>query len=186
MYLQKVNSIFDLQWNENLTYGDIYHRNEVEWSHYNFEKASTAMWQRHFEDYEQEAKKLIAEKFPIPAYDFVMKASHAFNILDARGAISVTERTGYIGRIRDLARQIAETYIASRETQGFPLLEKNKEKKSDSQAVSPATARLPDSSLNADPGSREDFLLEIGSEELPAGFVTIGSENLEKNMRVPS
>lgn len=181
MYLQKVNSIFDLQWNENLTYGDIYHRNEVEWSHYNFEKASTAMWQRHFEDYEQEAKKLIAEKFPIPAYDFVMKASHAFNILDARGAISVTERTGYIARIRDLARQIAETYIASRETQGFPLLEKNK--KAGAQAASSATARLPDSLLNADPGSREDFLLEIGSEELPAGFVTIGSENLEKNVR---
>ena len=132
MYLQKVNNIFDLQWNEELTYGDIYHRNEVEWSHYNFEKASTSMWQKHFEDYEKEAKKLIAEQLPIPAYDFVMKASHAFNLLDARGAISVTERTGYIARIRDLARQIAETYIASREKQGHPLLEKTKAKQNPS------------------------------------------------------
>ena len=124
MYIQNVDSIFDLQWNDQLTYGDIYHRNEVEWSHYNFEKANTSMWFRHFENFESEAKQLIAANLPIPAYDFVMKASHAFNILDARGAISVTERTGYIGRIRDLAKAIAESYVASRERSGFPLMER--------------------------------------------------------------
>ena len=95
-HLQKVESIFDVQYNDELTYGDIYHRNEVEWSHYNFEQASTEMWKRHFEDYEREASRLLAQNLPLPAYDFVIKASHAFNILDARGVISVTERTGYI------------------------------------------------------------------------------------------
>lgn len=100
-YIQNVDSVFDLQWNDQLTYGDIYHRNEVEWSRYNFEEASTEMWHRHFDDYEKEAKKLLAKGLPIPAYDFIMKASHAFNMMDARGVISVTERTGYIQRIRD-------------------------------------------------------------------------------------
>ncbi len=180
MYLQKVNSIFDLQWNEHLKYGDIYHRNEVEWSHYNFEKASTAMWLRHFEDYEQEAKKLIAEQLPVPAYDFVMKASHAFNMLDARGAISVTERTGYIGRIRDLARQVAEGYIQSREAQGFPLLRFSKAKEAHAATTKP---HLSEHLLNVHSDQVEDYLLEIGSEELPASFVTIGRQNLEKQVR---
>jgi glycyl-tRNA synthetase len=177
MYLQKVNSIFDLRWNDTLTYGDIYHRNEVEWSHYNFEKASTSMWQRHFEDYEVEAKSLLEENLPIPAYDFVLKASHAFNILDARGAISVTERTGYIGRIRDLAREVAAKYTQSREKQGFPLLNL----KNGAHEVA-APAHLPLPAPLADPAASgvEDFLLEIGSEELPATFIPIGSHNLEK------
>lgn len=182
MYLQQVNSIFDLQWNQDVTYGDIYHRNEVEWSHYNFEKASTAMWLKHFEDYEKEAKRIISEQLPIPAYDFVMKSAHAFNILDARGAISVTERTGYIGRIRDLARQIAECYMASREKQGHPLLERAKAK----QKTITHSAELPllsENLLNIHPDSTEDYLLEIGSEELPATFVTIGSQNLERQIR---
>jgi glycyl-tRNA synthetase len=181
MYLQKVDSIFDLQWNEQFTYGDIYHRSEVEWSHYNFEKASVEMWQRHFEDYEKESRNLISDNLPIPAYDFVLKASHAFNLLDARGAISVTERTGYIARIRDLARQVAETYIASREKQGYPLLNKSRVEEStqDSSAGS-----FPENLLNVHPDDTEDFLLEIGSEELPASFVTIGSRNLEKNLRL--
>lgn len=183
MYLQKVNSIFDLQWNEDLKYGDIYHRNEVEWSHYNFEKASTDMWKRHFEDYEKESQKLIAAQLPIPAYDFVMKASHAFNLLDARGTISVTERTGYIGRIRDLARQIAETYIASREKQGFPLLERAKSYKQSPAFQLSEKQVLSEKLLNIHPDDKQDFLLEIGSEELPATFVTIGSQNLEKQMR---
>jgi glycyl-tRNA synthetase len=184
MYLQKVNNIFDLQWNQELTYGDIYHRNEIEWSHYNFETASISMWQRHFEDYELEAKKLIAELFPIPAYDFVMKASHAFNLLDARGALSVTERTGYIGRIRDLARQVAEAYIASREKQGFPLLKSAKAtQKSITHPPFSSASHISENLLNVHPDRTEDYLLEIGSEELPASFVTIGSQNLEKQMR---
>lgn len=180
MYLQKVNNIFDLQWNQDVTYGDIYHRNEVEWSHYNFEKASIAMWQKHFEDYESEAKKLITDHLPIPAYDFVMKAAHAFNLLDARGAISVTERTGYIARIRDLARQIAESYLASREKQGYPLL---KAKQKTAEVPLSKKLLLSETLLNIHPDSKQDYLLEIGSEELPASFVTIGSQNLEKLIR---
>ncbi len=179
MYLQQVNSIFDLQWNEDLTYGDIYHRSEVEWSHYNFTKANTEMWQRHFEDYEREAKRLIQENFPIPAYDFVIKASHAFNILDSRGVISVTERTGYIGRIRDLARQVAEEYMNSRKTLGYPLLNKFKTNKKETTILPHLSKEL----LNAKPEESDDFLFEIGSEELPATFVGIGSRNLENNLR---
>lgn len=178
MYAQKVNSIFDLQWNENLTYGDIYHRNEVEWSHYNFEHSTSAMWFRHFEDYENEARHLLKHNLPIPAYDFVLKASHAFNLLDARGVISVTERTGYIARIRDLARQVAEKYIASREQQGYPLLKRHQTTKKETK-IPPISENL----LKAHPEEKEDFLLEIGSEELPAAFVPIGSANLENSIR---
>lgn len=121
-YLQKVDSVYDLKYNDTLTYGDVFFRNEVEWSHYNFEEATVPMWKQHFEDFEKESKKLLAHGLPLPAYDFVAKASHAFNMLDARGAISVTERTGYIGRLRDLSRGVAEAYVKSRETLGFPLM----------------------------------------------------------------
>lgn len=175
MYLQKVNTFFDLKWNDTLTYGDIYHQNEVEWSHYNFHHASPEMWYRHFEDYENEAKKLITAGFPIPAYDFVIKASHAFNMLDARGVISVTERTGYIARIRELAKLIAEAYILSREKQGFPLLKYN--------PSNPPSPEIPSLTLLKNT-EKEDFLLEIGSEELPATFVKIGSQNLKKQMEL--
>lgn len=178
-YLQKVNSIFDLKWNDQLTYGDIYLRNEVEWSHYNFEEASAEMWLRHFEDYEREAKKLVTRGLPIPAYDFVMKASHAFNLLDARGLISVTERTGYIARIRDLARLIAESYVKSREEQKFPLMQRWKAP----QTVSRVSKSIDIDLLKATPQQKEDFVLEIGSEELPATFVPIGCSGLEKGLK---
>lgn len=178
MYLQGVNSIFDLKWNDQLSYGDIYLRNEVEWSHYNFEQATTEMWFRHFNDYEKESQKMIEHHLPLPAYEFVMKASHAFNILDARGAISVTERTNYIGKIRDLAKQIAEGYIASREKIGFPLLERFPKK----QGKLPPLEKISKNLLDLPATSKEDFLLEIGSEELPATFVSIGAKNLEKKM----
>ncbi|MBT3394058.1 MAG: glycine--tRNA ligase subunit beta [Waddliaceae bacterium] len=172
MYLQNVDNVYDLQWDENLTYGDVYHRNEVEWSTYNFEHASTSMWFNHFNDYEAEAKRAMAQKLVLPAYDFVMKASHAFNILDARNAISVSERTGYIGRIRDLSRSIAESYIASREEQGHPLMGRFPE------VVAPAVER--EDSDEKHPHAPEDFILEIGSEELPETFVPIGIANLKK------
>lgn len=174
LYLQGVDSFFDLKWNDEITYGEIYKRSEWEWSHYNFSEADTAMWHRHFEDFEAEAKRLIGRNFPIPAYDFVIKASHAFNILDARGVISVTERTGYIGRIRNLARMLAECYVKSREEQQHPLLKKEKE-------IPPV--QVPAVSRECRPEERADFLLEIGSEELPASFVAIGVENLENQMR---
>lgn len=176
MFIQNKDSFYDMKWNDELTFRDIAHRSEVEWSTYNFEEASTSMWSRHFEDFEKEAKDLIARHLPIPAYDFVIKASHAFNMLNARGVISVTERTGYIARIRDLSRLIALEYVASREKLGFPLLAKQK-----SKPVKKAPAIKTTPKFN--PEKRQDFLLEIGSEQLPATFVPIGCSNLEKAIR---
>ncbi|MBS0630178.1 MAG: glycine--tRNA ligase subunit beta [Verrucomicrobia bacterium] len=176
MYVQNKDSFYDMQWNENYTYGDICKRNEVEWSAYNFTYASTEMWLRHFDDYEKEAKDLIARQLPIPAYDFVLKASHAFNLLQARGVISVTERTGYIGRIRDLARLVATEYLTAREKLGFPLMDKLPKEESRIPMVKAAPKDF-------DPKRRETFLLEIGSEELPATFVPIGMQNLENDLR---
>lgn len=173
MFIQNKDSIFDVKWNDKLTFRDIIHRSEVEWSAYNFSEASTQMWFRHFEDFEKEAKGLIARHLPLPAYDFVMKASHAFNILDARGVISVTERTGYIARIRDLARSVAMEYVSSREKLGFPLLALEKKKPEKKPISLKSTTKF-------DPQKRQDFLLEIGSEQLPAAFVPIGCANLEK------
>lgn len=175
MFIQNKDSFYDMRWNEELTFRDVAHRSEVEWSTYNFEEASTGMWLRHFEDFEKEAKALIARNLPLPAYDFVIKASHAFNMLDARGAISVTERTGYIARIRDLARLIAMAYVSSRESLGYPLLHKVKSK--------PAKKLPALKTPKFDPQKRQDFLLEIGSEQLPATFIPIGCRNLEKALR---
>jgi len=122
MYLQGVDSIFDLQWNERFTYGDIFHQNEVEFSGFNFEHANTELLFRQFDDCESECKRLVEAGVPLPAYEMVLKASHAFNLLDARSAISVTERARYIGRVRGLARLIAQAYYDSREALGFPKL----------------------------------------------------------------
>lgn len=174
MFIQNVDNIFDIKWNDKFTLGDISKQSEIEWSTYNFQASSSEMWLHHFEDFEQEAKKLIALHLPLPAYDFVIKASHAFNMLDARGVISTTERTGYIGRIRDLARLIAMEYIASREKQGFPLLGNLK---------APNPQKLKKISSKFNPAEKHDFLFEIGSEQLPATFVPIGCRNLERMVR---
>jgi glycyl-tRNA synthetase alpha chain len=122
MYLQGKDSVFDLVWTPGVTYRDVYHQNEVEQSRYNFELSNTEILFRHFGEYESEAKRLIAEQCVLPGYEMVMKASHAFNLLDARGAISVTERAAYIGRVRALARAVAQAYYESRERLGFPML----------------------------------------------------------------
>jgi glycyl-tRNA synthetase alpha chain len=122
MYLQKVESIFDLQWAPGISYRDVYHQNEVEQSAYNFEFANAAMLSTHFDDYEREAKRLMEAKLALPAYEMVMKCSHSFNLLDARGAISVTERAAYIGRVRALARAVAQSYHDSRRELGFPMI----------------------------------------------------------------
>jgi glycyl-tRNA synthetase alpha chain len=111
-------------WTSGVTYGDVYHQNEVEQSRYNFELSDTKMLFQHFSDYETEAKRLIEAQCVLPAYEMVMKCSHTFNLLDARGAISVTERAAYIGRVRALARAIAQAYYESRERLGFPMLKK--------------------------------------------------------------
>jgi len=172
-FLQNVPSTFDLKWNEHLTYGDIYRQNEVEWSHYNFEKASVPLWHKIFEEAEAEAKWILKEGFPLPAYDMALKASHAFNMLDARGAISVTERASYMGRIRDLAKKVAEGYIESREKQGFPL--KGKFPPVHTGVATPG--KIPHITHT------DDFLLEVGVEELPATFVPIGMTQLEKGIK---
>jgi len=124
MYLQGKESIYDLVWSPGVTYGDVYHQNEVEQSRYNFELSNPDMLFSHFGEYEGEARRLIEAQCVLPGYEMVMKCSHTFNLLDARGAISVTERAGYIGRVRALARLIAQAYYESRERLGFPMLPK--------------------------------------------------------------
>ena len=121
MYLQNVENVFDLVWTPGLTYRDVYHQNEVEQSIYNFEQSNSAILFQHFSDYESEATRLIELRLALPAYEMVLKAAHTFNLLDARGAISVTERASYIGRIRSLARSVSQAYFDSRLRSGFPM-----------------------------------------------------------------
>ena len=122
MYLQGVESVYDLRWTGGLLYRDVFHQNEVEQSRYNFELANTSLLLHQFDAYEAEAQKLIQHQLALPAYEMVMKCSHSFNLLDARGAISVTERAAYIGRVRALARKVAQTYYDARQALGFPML----------------------------------------------------------------
>jgi glycyl-tRNA synthetase alpha chain len=122
MYLQGKESIYDLVWTSGVTYGDVYKQNEVEQSRYNFELSNVELLFRHFGEFEAEAKRLIEAQCVLPAYEMVLKASHTFNLLDARGAISVTERAAYIGRVRTLARAVAQAYYESRERLGFPMV----------------------------------------------------------------
>ena len=124
MYLQGVDNVYDLKWNDTITYGDVHHQQEVEQSTYNFEVADVNMLLDLFNKYEAESTRLIKRGLVLPAYEYCLKCSHTFNLLDARGAISVTERTSYIGRIRNLARSSAEAYLKQREEMGFPLLKR--------------------------------------------------------------
>ena len=130
MYLQGKESILDLVWTEGpngpVTYGDVYHQNEVEQSKYNFDHSNVEFLFSQFNHFESEAKRLMECKLALPAFEMVMKSSHTFNLLDARGAISVTERAAYIGRVRTLARLVAQSYYDSREALGFPLVTKTK------------------------------------------------------------
>ncbi len=126
MYLQGVQSVYDLLWADGplgrVTYGDVYHQNEVEQSKYSFELADTALLFRHFDDHEAACKKLLEAGLALPAYEQMLKTSHTFNLLDARKAISVTERQRFILRVRALAKEVAETYYKTREALGFPML----------------------------------------------------------------
>ncbi|WP_198243765.1 glycine--tRNA ligase subunit alpha [methane-oxidizing endosymbiont of Gigantopelta aegis] len=127
MYIQGVESVFDLTWAKGpqgrVTYGDVYHQNEVEMSGFNFEYANVPFLFECFDTYEQECQKLIEKNLALPAYEMVLKASHTFNLLDARHAISVTERQRYILRVRNMAKSVAQTYYQSREALGFPILQ---------------------------------------------------------------
>jgi glycyl-tRNA synthetase alpha chain len=126
MYLQQVDNVFDLVWTPGVSYGDIHHQTEVQFSTYNFEHADVELLRETFQRFERESKRLAAAGLPLPAYDYCIKTSNLFNLLDARGAISVAERTGYIARVRGLARQCAEGYLADRERLGYPLLDETR------------------------------------------------------------
>nr|MBI3611758.1 glycine--tRNA ligase subunit alpha [Nitrospirota bacterium] len=124
MYLQQVDNVYDLRWNDQISYGDIHHQTEVQFSAYNFEASDATMLTATFQTFEGECMKLIDRGLILPAYDYCIKSSHVFNLLDARGAIGVAERTGFIARVRALAYKCAEGYLAQREQLGYPLLKK--------------------------------------------------------------
>ena len=125
MYLQNVDNVYDLQWSNAIKYGDVHLETEKQFSSFNFEAANKERFLKWFEMYEDEAFELLEKNLVLPAYDFTLKCSHAFNQLDARGAISVTERTGYIGRVRKLARLCAQEYVYQRKEMDYPLLKKS-------------------------------------------------------------
>jgi glycyl-tRNA synthetase alpha chain len=125
MYLQGVDNVYDLTWTDGLTYGDVYLQNEKEQSAYNFEHSDAGFLFTAFTAHEKQAQHLMENQLAMPAYEQVLKAAHTFNLLDARGAISVTERAGYIGRIRNLARSVAASYLDSRARLGFPMAPKD-------------------------------------------------------------
>jgi glycyl-tRNA synthetase alpha chain len=126
MYLQEKENVYDILWNDQVTYGDVHRKGEWEFSVYHFELADVDMLLKTFDMYEKESKRLSEVKLALPAYDYCLKCSHTFNILDARGAISTTERTKYIERIRNLARNVSKTYLAQREEMGYPLMSKRR------------------------------------------------------------
>jgi glycyl-tRNA synthetase alpha chain len=122
MYLQKVDSVYDIAWNNKITYGQIFHQAEKEFSAFNFEEANVNDLITSFDNYERDALHLVDKGLILPGYDYCLKCSHTFNLLDARKAISVAERTRYIGRIRNIARKVAQCYLEQRREMGFPLL----------------------------------------------------------------
>jgi len=126
MYLQNVDSVYDIAWNDKVTYGQIFHQAEKEFSAFNFEEANVQDLITAFDNYERDALQLVDKGLILPGYDYCLKCSHTFNLLDARKAISVAERTRYIGRIRNIARKVARQYLEQRQEMGFPLLERNK------------------------------------------------------------
>jgi glycyl-tRNA synthetase len=169
MYLQGVDNAFNLEWVPGVTYGDVYKKSEAQWSAYNFEVADIPLLQRSFTDYERECERCLERGLTRPAYDFVLKTSHMFNLLDARGAISVTERTGYMARVRNLARKVAESYVAELAPS------ESAEGEGEAAAGGAAAGDVADvgAAVVADwisPHDRDghDFLLEIGVEEMPA------------------
>ena len=125
MYLQGIDNVYDLEWTKGIKYGDVHHRTEVEFSIYNFEEANVSMLSQLFDMFEKESMNLTERGLVFPAYDYCLKCSHTFNLLEARKAISVTERTQYIARVRNLARLSAEAFLKQRQAMGFPLLKKS-------------------------------------------------------------
>ena len=175
LYLQDVGSFFDIKWNDQLVYGDVHHQSEVEYSKYQFESADVETLFNLFDAYEKEALSCLEHSLILPATDYVLKCSHTFNVLDARGVISVTERVGYIERVRRLAQRTARGHVAQREEMEHPLLNRWKpeaEEGVDEKKVLDARAEA-EEQIEAQTGNEgvADFLLEIGTEEIPAGYI---------------
>ncbi len=175
LYLQDVDSFFDIRWNENLNYGDVHHQSEVEYSKYNFEHANVEMLFELFSTYEKETHACLDAGLVLPATDHVLRCSHTFNMLDARGVISVTERVSYIERVRRLAQRIARAYVEQREEMGHPLLKR-------SSPPSFPRAVVETSSRPASDTAQEtaELLFEIGTEEIPASYIPPALEQLSK------
>jgi glycyl-tRNA synthetase len=171
MYLQKVRAVWDIDWDGVHTYGDVYKRPEVEHCIYNFELGDVERLAQMYNLYEAEAKACMERGLVIPAYDYVLRCSHTFNLLDSRGAVGVTERAHYFGRMRDLSRQIARLYVEQRKEMGYPFLKES--------AVRDEQQEQFDAQYPV-PGSQpQTFLLEIGTEELPVGDLALALEQLE-------
>jgi glycyl-tRNA synthetase len=173
MYLQGVKAMVDVRWNDRVTYGDIYRQPEIEHCTYNFELADVATLRTIFDLYEGEARRALDKEMVGPGLDLVLKCSHAFNLLDARGAVGVTQRAAYLGRMRQLARKAAAAYVDQRERLGYPLLPKTKAAEDGEAANAPAvlTRASPAATPALDPTRRADLLVELGAEELPSDDV---------------
>jgi glycyl-tRNA synthetase len=163
MFLQQARSVWEIDWDGNHTYGDVLLQPEIEHCTYNFEWADVSRLQQMYDLYEAEAKDALAHSLVIPAYDYVLRCSHTFNLLDARGAVGVTERARYFARMRDIARAVSEAYVKQREEMGFPLLKRSSVVAA--QRPTEGTAK----GIDAKTPRRLDAVLEIGTEELPAG-----------------
>ncbi|MDE0086323.1 MAG: glycine--tRNA ligase subunit alpha, partial [Candidatus Poribacteria bacterium] len=180
LYLQDVDTFFDIRWNEHLNYGDVHHQSEVEYSTYNFEQANVDMLFDLFSTYEKETHACLDAGLVLPATDHVLRCSHTFNMLDARGVISVTERVSYIERVRRLAQRIARAYVTQREEMGHPLMERFDIEVS--SATVDAVSNLTEASADKVSNNTEtsDLLFEIGTEEIPASYVPPALEQLNK------
>jgi len=173
MYLQDVESIFDIKWNDKLVYGDIHHISEIEYSKYHFETSNVEAMFSLFNMYEQEALTCVKNGLVMPGLDYTLKCSHTFNMLDARGVVSVTERVGYIDRVRNLARRCARAYVNQREEMGYPMLNK---------WVSECGIKktIPKSEIRNPKSGKADLLFEIGTEEIPSSYILPALEQLGK------
>ncbi len=173
MYIQGIDNVYDLQWNEEIKYGDVHHAGEVEWSRYNFEHADVPMLRTLFDMYEAEGIRVAEKELVLPTYDCCLKCSHTFNMLNARGAISVAERTSYIGRVRNLARLSAEIYVKQRERMGYPLLSRPPRKHG-------GKGRRMNSQ---EKDMTKELFLEIGTEEIPAAFLPKAIKDMDDMIR---